>query len=84
MSAGRRARFSVRERVSAWLDDLLAAPSAICPRCQGADVEHYDPLIFAPVRALSGRRRLRCRACGFVWRRSREGKRPGMLGWTGD
>ena len=46
-------------------------PEGVCPKCGGAKLAWYDPFFFNPVRTLSGRRRIRCGTCRFVWRRSR-------------
>jgi hypothetical protein len=59
---------------SAWArlwEGFVEPPDASCPRCRGVQVDYYDPFFFCLWRTLSGRRRYRCRGCGFVWRRSR-------------
>jgi transposase-like protein len=61
--------------VGSWLSDFwegfLSVPEAMCPKCRNGQVEYYDPYFFGLWRTLSGRRRFKCRDCGFVWRRSR-------------
>jgi DNA-directed RNA polymerase subunit RPC12/RpoP len=51
-------------------------PEISCPKCGNNDVEFYDPFFFNPIRTLQGRRRIRCKACRFVWRPSTKGKAP--------
>jgi transposase-like protein len=84
MAAGHRhrthRRVSVGEALSRALDGFLAEPDAVCPKCQASSVEYYDPYFFSPWRTLTNRRRLKCRTCGFVWRRSRSATRIGLLG----
>jgi len=73
-------RLCVGDALSRMFDGFLAEPDAVCPKCQGSSVEYYDPYFFSPWRTLTGRRRVKCRTCGFVWRRSRSAARPGLLG----
>ena len=49
-------------------------PSAACPKCGNLATEFYDPFFFAPMRTFTGRRRIRCTGCHFIWRPSRRGK----------
>jgi hypothetical protein len=55
-------------------DSFWNPPSITCPKCQSATVEYYDPFFFSPVRALSGKRRVKCATCHFIWRPSRRKK----------
>jgi hypothetical protein len=55
--------------MSFWLP-----PQTKCPKCGSELTEYYDPFFFAPIRTLQGKRRIKCRACRFVWRLSRDGK----------
>jgi hypothetical protein len=49
-------------------------PQTVCPKCNSAAIEYYDPFFFSPIRTLKGKRRLRCCACKFVWRPNRKTK----------
>jgi rubredoxin len=52
-------------------------PFMNCPKCGAEAVNYYDPLFFSPLRAIAGKRRMRCSACKFVWRPSRSGQTLG-------
>jgi hypothetical protein len=51
-------------------DSFWNPPHLNCPKCGSEMVEYYDPFFFSPIRALKGRRRVRCTACRFIWRPS--------------
>ncbi|MCU0608141.1 MAG: hypothetical protein MUF22_00035 [Chitinispirillaceae bacterium] len=55
-------------------DSFWSQPVISCPKCGSAATEYYDPFFFALSRTLSGKRRIRCTACRFVWRPSRSGR----------
>gem|GEM_PF-5912462 len=59
---------------SAFITAVWGAPRETCPKCKSAQTEYYDPFFFAPLRTLQGRRRIKCRECGFIWRPSRSGR----------
>lgn len=60
--------------VGALWDSFWGAPDAKCPKCGSHSVEYYDPLFFAPIRTLKGKRRIKCCTCHFIWRPSRKEK----------
>jgi hypothetical protein len=49
-------------------------PDTVCPKCGSPATEYYDPFFFALQRTLTGKRRIKCTACHFIWRPSRRGK----------
>ncbi|MBN1129105.1 MAG: hypothetical protein JXA71_08965 [Chitinispirillaceae bacterium] len=55
-------------------DSFWNGPSTACPKCGSLATEYYDPFLFAPVRTFTGKRRIKCTACHFIWRPSRGGK----------
>jgi hypothetical protein len=50
---------------------IWGPPDEACPKCKNPDTDYYDPFFFAPLRTLSGKRRVKCPQCGFIWRPSR-------------
>lgn len=63
-----------------WFDDNLfselwdafwSSPAVKCPKCGRDVVEYYDPFFFSPIRALRGKRRVKCLTCHFIWRPKR-------------
>jgi hypothetical protein len=55
-------------------DSFWNPPLQTCPKCGNPATEFYDPFLFAPVRTFTGKRRIRCPNCHFIWRPSRRGK----------
>jgi hypothetical protein len=55
-------------------DSFWNPPSVACPKCNSLATQYYDPFLFAPIRTLTGKRRIKCTACHFIWRPSRRGK----------
>ncbi|MBN1600024.1 MAG: hypothetical protein JW915_00380 [Chitinispirillaceae bacterium] len=51
--------------------EFWSPPAIQCPKCKSEHTEFYDPFFFAPIRVLSGRRRIQCKECRFIWRPSR-------------
>lgn len=55
-------------------DSFWNPPNTVCPKCNSRAVEYYDPFFFSPQRTLTGKRRIKCTACHFIWRPSRRGR----------
>jgi hypothetical protein len=82
MSSSHRSHRSSRESFSARPSGVLAElwnsfwnpPDVACPKCGSTATEYYDPFFFAPVRTFTGKRRIKCTVCRFIWRPSRRGR----------
>ncbi|HEX2960010.1 MAG TPA: hypothetical protein VHO70_24460 [Chitinispirillaceae bacterium] len=55
-------------------NEFWAPPVFKCPKCKCEETEFYDPFFFSPIRAITGRRRIQCKSCRFIWRQSRSDK----------
>ena len=55
-------------------DSFWNPPEIVCPKCGSSATVYYDPFFFAIGRTVTGKRRIKCTVCRFVWRPSRKGK----------
>ena len=55
-------------------DSFWYPPGVVCPKCGSPATEYYDPFFFTPVRTFTGKRRIKCTNCRFIWRPSQRGK----------
>jgi DNA-directed RNA polymerase subunit RPC12/RpoP len=74
MPSRRHAKQQARSPLGDLWDSFWLPPKETCPRCGGRLLEYYDPFLFSPVRTLSGKRRIKCTTCRFVWRPSSRGR----------
>lgn len=68
--------FFSRDLLHQIAEVIWGPPDEACPKCKSIATEYYDPFFFSPVRTLSGKRRIKCPKCGFIWRPSRSKKSP--------